>query len=351
MTDAGRRDAEADPVRRRARVACSMSRSTRSFWYRATQYRETPAVRSRESRTLAMLTRLSDAPPASGTSTSTSRSTSQTPPSRRTIDVGRQTSADPSHQSTGTSPNERSHVLVRSAWCNSSRGRAASSDQPAGNVYVAIGTFAEMWRRRVCEIDAVAGAGVQYAPDLSETGYCGRHMSAPYLCFASQGQGAALRVTRALVSWPLPRSAKRTFVGALRARSRAEFGGCPGSTDAHHAGIPEVVAGGCPVGTFVHLASRIRPRQRTLPRPALTRPDRARKADGAQRSMPPPTRIAFWLESVQRDAASESRGSGWTAGRQPGKAVTCHHRRPDRGGQTKHVRRGRHRSAPRRSSV
>ncbi len=44
-----------------------------------------------------------------------SRPKSQTPPTRRTIDVGRQTAAGPSQQSMGTSMNDRSHALVRSA--------------------------------------------------------------------------------------------------------------------------------------------------------------------------------------------------------------------------------------------
>jgi len=88
-----------------------------------------------------MLTRAADGPPVSGTSTSTSRPTSHTPPSRRTIEVGRHASIDASHQSIGTSSNERSQVLVSSAWCNSSRGRVARSDQPAGSVCMAI----EMW--------------------------------------------------------------------------------------------------------------------------------------------------------------------------------------------------------------
>jgi hypothetical protein len=62
------------------------------------------------------------------------------------IDVGRQTPAASSHQSTGTSQKSRSHVLVSSAWWRSSRVRDARSDQPAGSVVVAIdlaGTLSE----------------------------------------------------------------------------------------------------------------------------------------------------------------------------------------------------------------
>ena len=50
-----RRAAESGSGSPPSTAACSTSRSTRSFWYRATQYRETPAVSSRESRTWAML--------------------------------------------------------------------------------------------------------------------------------------------------------------------------------------------------------------------------------------------------------------------------------------------------------
>ncbi len=62
-----------------------------------------------------MLTRRSDVPSALGTSTSTWRRMSQTPPSSRMIEVGRQTPAFSSHQSTGTSEKARSQVLVSSA--------------------------------------------------------------------------------------------------------------------------------------------------------------------------------------------------------------------------------------------
>ncbi len=79
------------------------------------QYRDTPAVSRRDRRTWAMLTRPGACRQIAGT---VPRHGAVCPTPRRghrMIEVGRQTSALSSHQSTGTSPNARWQVHVRRA--------------------------------------------------------------------------------------------------------------------------------------------------------------------------------------------------------------------------------------------
>ena len=142
--------------------------------------------------------------------------TSHTPPSRR-----RSTWAPHLHgfvpQSTGTSPNERSHVRSECP-VQLPRGapRAATSRRET-----CMWPLEFLLRRRE-ETDGVMrpegpGAGVQYALDLSETGYCGLHTTAHasadqpgLLARAAPGAGVAMWVTRDAANLAAPERVRQS---------------------------------------------------------------------------------------------------------------------------------------------